>query len=106
MPLIPLEKVVSGMKTAAPVADAAGMLLVREGAELTPELIERLRARKITAVDVMTSGTPISGVRSAPSDPAAAQAALAHAFEKVAAHPVMKALFDAASDRIRSGRKP
>lgn len=105
MPLIPLDKVVPGMKTAAPVADAGGMLLVREGAEITPELIERLRARKITAVDVQLGGTPISGVRSTPVDPTAAQASLSHAFEKVVGHPVMKALFDAASERIRTGRK-
>lgn len=105
MPLIPLEKVVPGMKTAAPVADAGGMLLVREGAEITPELIERLRARKILAVDVLLGGAPISGVRTAAIDPSAAHAALSHSFEKVAGHPVMKALFDAASERIRSGRK-
>jgi hypothetical protein len=104
MPLIPLEKVSPGMKTAAPVLDGGGMLLVREGAELSAELIERLRARKVPAVDILIAGTPPSGVRIAPADPVAAQAALSHAFEKAAAHPVMKALFEAASAKIRAGR--
>lgn len=103
MPLIPIEKVSPGMRTAAPVVDGGGMLLVREGAELTPELLERLRARKVAAIDIVIAGQPPSGVRTAPADPAALQASLEHAFEKVTQHPVMKALHDAAAARI--GRK-
>ena len=106
MPLFPLDKVTPGIKTAAPVFDSGGMLLVREGADLTPELIERLRNRKVAAVDIFLGGSqPSSGTPLAVTDPDAAQAALAHAFEKANAHPVMKALFDAASERIREGRK-
>jgi hypothetical protein len=95
------------MRTAAPVVDSGGMLLVREGAEITAELLDRLRNRKVASVDILVAGAPVpSGVRLAAVDPAAAQSALAHAFEKVNANPVMKALFDAASQRIASGRKP
>ncbi|MCC6738006.1 MAG: hypothetical protein IT452_03090 [Planctomycetia bacterium] len=103
MPLIPIEKVSPGMRTAAPVVDGGGMLLVREGAELTPDILERLRARKVSAIDIVISGQPPSGVRTTPADPAALKAALDHAFEKAAQHPVMKALYDAAAARI--GRK-
>lgn len=103
MPLIPIEKVSPGMKTAAPVVDGSGMLLVREGAEITPDLLEKLRTRKVAAIDVVIVGQPPSGVRTVAVDPAAAQATLDHAFEKVLGHPVMKALFDAASARV--GRK-
>ena len=93
------------MRTAAPVVDAGGMLLVREGAEITAEIIDRLRNRKVAAVDILLAGSPPpSGARLSVTDPVAAQAALDHAFEKAIAHPVMKALFEAASERIRAGR--
>ncbi|MCE9582738.1 MAG: hypothetical protein K8T20_09615 [Planctomycetes bacterium] len=107
MPLLPLDKVSPGMKTATPVVDAGGALLVREGAEITPELLERLRSRKITVIDVLPQGgPPPSAARRIAADPAVVEAELQHAFEKVAGQPVMKALLDAALARIRGGRKP
>jgi hypothetical protein len=106
MPLLPIDKVAPGMKTATPVVDAGGAMLMREGAEITPELLERLRARKITSIDVLPSGgTPPSSVARKAVDPATAEAALQHAFEKVAGQPVMKALLDAAIARVHGGRK-
>lgn len=106
MPLLPLDKVSPGMKTAAPVLDTGGALLVREGAEITPELIERLRSRKVTVIDVLPpGGTPSSSACKMTADPAAAEAELQHAFEKVSGQPVMKALLEAAVNRIRGGRK-
>ncbi|MEK7469197.1 MAG: hypothetical protein AAB074_17625 [Planctomycetota bacterium] len=95
------------MRTATPVVDAGGMLLVREGAEITAEILERLRSRKIPAVDILVGGgQPPSGTPLSVTDPDAALAALAHAFESVNGNPVMKALYEAASERIRAGRRP
>lgn len=104
MPIIPLERVALGMRTAAPVVDPGGMLLVRQGTEITAELLDRLKLRRVVSVDVYSADSRPSSVREA-LDPAAAEAALNHAFEKVSDNSVMKSLLEAAVARIRSGEK-
>lgn len=109
MPLIPLDKVVPGMRTATPIHDAGGALLVRESSELTAELIAHLRNRRITAVDVVPQGTPVAAAAGSPQGTAESgvqAASLSHAFEKVMGNEVMKALYEAAAAQLatRGGR--
>jgi hypothetical protein len=88
------------MRAAAPIVDATGTLLVRQGSELTPEILQRLANRKIEAVDVDTDGgprTPIPAQAPLPEvhDPAGT---LDHAFAPVADNDLMKALHQAARE--------
>ncbi|MBI2922138.1 MAG: hypothetical protein HYY18_13885 [Planctomycetes bacterium] len=109
MPLLPIDKVVPGMRTASPIHDAGGALLVREAAEITADLIAHLRNRKITVIDVVPQGMPVPAGAGSPqggADAGAQAAALAHAFERVMGHEVMKALYDSAAAHLgtRGGR--
>jgi hypothetical protein len=97
MPRISISEARPGMRTSAPVTDSGGQLLVKEGVELTEEVIERLRLRRVTSIEV---GDAAPVARPLPPPDAAA---LEHAFEKSLGSPVMKALYEAA--RARSGAK-
>ena len=100
MPLLPIDRIEPGMRTASAILDSAGALLVKEGAEITPEILTRLRNRKIAAVDVAGPGT--SSTRSTPDDLTADEQRLAHAFETVSTTEVMKALHRAALAHLHS----
>lgn len=47
-----------GMKTAKPVVNTSGMVLLGENTELTPELIDRIRNMDVDAVYVHGSSKP------------------------------------------------
>lgn len=47
-----------GMKTAKPVVNTSGMVLLGENTELTPELIDRIRNMDVDSVYVQGSSKP------------------------------------------------
>jgi len=102
MPLLPLDKLQAGMRTAAPVLDAAGTLLVKQGAEVTAELVERLRNRKITFLDVLEPGASMPSAADQAGEGRGSEAALAHAFEKASGNEVMRALYECAVAHLKA----
>ena len=58
MPKVPVENLEAGMKTAKPVVNASGMVLLGENTELTPELIDRIRNMAVEGVYIHGSSKP------------------------------------------------
>ncbi|NUN49570.1 MAG: hypothetical protein HUU15_12150 [Candidatus Brocadiae bacterium] len=104
MPLRPIDKIQPGMRTASPVTDEAGMLLLAQGVTLTAESLDLLRKRRVTAVEVVETGPATDSPKVVQELPANIEAELEHAFGPQAGHPVMKAILDAALDRVRTRR--
>ncbi len=58
MPKVPIDNLEAGMKTAKPVVNASGMVLLGENTELTQELIDRIRSMAVEGVYIHGSSKP------------------------------------------------
>lgn len=58
MPKVPVENLEPGMRTAKPVVNASGMVLLGENTELTPELIDRIRNMAVEVIYIHGSSKP------------------------------------------------
>ncbi|MDQ7779474.1 MAG: hypothetical protein RDV41_07160 [Planctomycetota bacterium] len=92
---IALNDAKPGMKVSKPVMDLAGNLLLKEGTELTDAWIERLKARRVSNVTVEDSGGPMSEEERQRLR-AEMEKAIAHMFERVREHSVMKSIEECA----------
>lgn len=106
MKLMRTEEVRPGMKVARDVTDLRGNLLFRAGAELTPEILDHLKQRRISHVFVEDAGNP-----DAPAPPVPRKTAeeiaqeLDRMFAGSDANPVMAALREAAKRHLIARNK-
>jgi hypothetical protein len=84
-----------GMKVAKPVVNTSGMVLLGENAELTPELIDRIRSMEVDGVWIQGLSKPSVPVE-------AALAELDRRFHLVADQPRMDVIRKAARKHIES----
>ena len=59
MPKIDPGSLEPGMKTAKPVVNTSGMVLLGENTELTTELIDRIKSMEVDAVHVHGTSAPL-----------------------------------------------
>ena len=106
MKLIRTEEAHPGLKVARDVTDLRGNLLFRAGTELSAELLDHLKQRRISHVFVEDAGSPDAPATVAPRKTAEEIAGeLDRMFSGADADPVMAALREAAKRYLISRNK-
>ena len=98
---VPLERATAGLTLAKPVANAAGMVVLGDGAVLDDALIARLDRMGVRAIYV--EGDP-AGDGAAVKTLAELEGELDDRFRKVAGDPIQSRIREAVRRRLRSSR--
>ncbi|GEM_PF-6627121 len=101
MKVITLKDAKPGMRLAKPVTDAGGALLIKEGVELSPEWLERLKVRRVDSITIEDTDGPMS-TEDRDKAIAAIDADVDRMFADVTGNDVMKLLAEYAKQFLKS----